>query len=161
MRGMVIRDAREEDLAFILRGLADNRLLEGRSVEQAAATEADERAYASSVARGTVRILEEGGEAIGFLSYALDFDVMYVSGGFVWIDLVYVHEDHRGRGLGKRLYEEAERLARANGCDRVVADVFAANRGSLAFHERVGFAPLYTIFEKTVAPTDQSSSEPR
>ena len=147
---MSFRDARADDLRFVLDGLADNRRIEGRSPEAAACTDADEAEYAARIAAGTVRILEIDGQPAAFLSYALDFEVMYVAGAFLWIDLVYVRASMRGRGLGKRLYVEAARLARQSGCAKVVADVFSANEGSVAFHERVGFTPLYTIFEREV-----------
>ncbi|MGF1466933.1 MAG: GNAT family N-acetyltransferase [Sandaracinaceae bacterium] len=149
---MRFRDAEVADLPFVLAGLEENRRLEGRPEASVVATERDRREYEQAVATGTLRVLEEGGQALGFLSYRLDVEVLYVSPPFLWIDLVFVAEEQRGRGLGRRLYAEAARLAQEAGCARVVADVFAANAGSAAFHRRLGFAPLYTILELDLQP---------
>lgn len=147
---MAIRDAQPNDLDFVLEGLERNRLIEGRSPEAAAVTPTDRREYAQCIESGRVRVVEDAGEPVAFLSFRLDFEVMYVTGRFLWIDLVYVRDDQRGGGLGRRLYDEAAHIARAHGCERVVADVFAANAGSIAFHQSVGFEPLYTIFARQV-----------
>ena len=147
---MEFRDARPSDLSFVLEGLEKNRVIEGRSATDAAATPDDARQYEARIGAKTVRVLEEGGAPIGFLSFELDLEVMYVPPPALFIDLVYVREDQRGRGLGRRLYEEAAALARQHGCDKIVADVFADNEGSARFHRRVGFEPVYTIFQKPV-----------
>ena len=47
---MSFRDARADDLRFVLDGLADNRRIEGRSPEAAACTDADEAEYAARIA---------------------------------------------------------------------------------------------------------------
>lgn len=143
---MTFRDAGEGDLAFLLDGLADNRAIEGHP--SPSITDADRAQYAARIDAGTVRMLEVDEEAAAFLSYELDREILYVPPPFLWIDLVYVRPSRRGRGLGRVLYEEAARIARARGATRVVADVFEENAGSRAFHERVGFRPLYTILAR-------------
>jgi GNAT superfamily N-acetyltransferase len=147
---MRIRYARREDLGFILGGLEDNRSLEGRPKRSPEARESVARAFETEIDEGRVRIAEDDEAPVAFLCFKLDFPVMYVTGKFLWIDLVYVRAGSRGRGLGKLLYEDAIELARENGCTKVAADVFAANTGSIEFHHSVGFEPLYTIFQREV-----------
>lgn len=146
---MEIRDGIASDLDFVIEGLQNNRALEGRPPEAIPAGPEVVEAFARELEAGRVRVVQDAGEPIAFLSFKLDFEVMYVTGRFLWVDLVYVHEDHRGRGLGRLLYEDAVQVAARHGCERVVADVFAANEGSAAFHHAMGFEPLYTIFAKT------------
>jgi ribosomal protein S18 acetylase RimI-like enzyme len=45
----------------------------------------------------------------------------------------------RGRGLGRQLYEEFFRLARADGRTSVTAVTSPVNAGSIAFHSSMGF----------------------
>jgi L-amino acid N-acyltransferase YncA len=52
---------------------------------------------------------------------------------------VYVHQDHRGRGVGRALMEELLRRARAAGLGVILARVVEGNPASLTLHEKMGF----------------------
>ena len=56
-----------------------------------------------------------------------------------YIHFVGVAPDARQRGLGRQLYEEFFRLARADGRNVVSAVTSPLNAGSVAFHESMGF----------------------
>jgi phosphinothricin acetyltransferase len=57
---------------------------------------------------------------------------------------VYVHQDHRGRGVGSALYESLLRLLRAQGFHTLYAGITLPNAASVGLHESVGFRPLCT-----------------
>ena len=59
--------------------------------------------------------------------------------GEAYIHFVGVHPGERGHGLGRQLYERFFEAVRAGGCDRVRAVTSPVNRGSVAFHRRMGF----------------------
>ena len=59
--------------------------------------------------------------------------------GEAYIHFVGIHPGERGRGLGRELYERFFAAVRARGCDRVRAVTSPVNRGSVAFHRRMGF----------------------
>lgn len=60
---------------------------------------------------------------------------------------VYVHEDHRKKGVGRRLYVELfERLSK-QGYYRACAGIVVPNPASQAFHESLGFT-LVGIYRK-------------
>ena len=144
-----LRSARESDLAFLLEGLESNRVVENRRPEDVGATRADREGLKEGIAGKNIRIVEVDGEAVGFLYFRPDFRVMYLEKGRVfWVDLVYVKQGHRGKGLGRLLYEDAARMAREGGFDRMVIDIFAANANSRKFHDRLGFKAVYTIYER-------------
>ncbi|UCG48169.1 MAG: GNAT family N-acetyltransferase [Phycisphaerales bacterium] len=144
-----VRDAREGDMSFLVEGLESNRALEGRAREDIRATRSDMEALKDGVARKNVRVAEVEGEAVGFLHFRTDFRVMYLErAGVFWVDLVYVKEGHRGKGLGRLLYEDAARIAREGRFDKMVIDIFAANANSQGFHRKLGFKPVYTIYQK-------------
>jgi GNAT superfamily N-acetyltransferase len=50
-----------------------------------------------------------------------------------------VDPDVRGRGIGRRLVEEALRIARAEGCYKVQLQSANARSGAHRFYEREGF----------------------
>lgn len=54
-------------------------------------------------------------------------------------DSVYVHRDHRGRGLGRMLLEELARLGRETGYHSIVARIVGDHEVSIALHRACGF----------------------
>ena len=89
-----------------------------------------------------ILVAEAGdGSLVGFLevglrSHAEGCDqsrpVGYVEG---W----YVVENHRQRGVGKRLYAAAEDWARSQGCAEMASDAEIGNTLSHSVHEHLGF----------------------
>ena len=75
---------------------------------------------------------------------------MYIYEKVFWVDLVYVDERYRGKGIGKMLYKDAVKIARGKGFNKIVIDVFDSNKNSLEFHKKLGFEPVYTIFRKHI-----------
>jgi uncharacterized protein len=57
---------------------------------------------------------------------------------FIYLDRVAVAADHRGQGIGGRLYDEVERRSRASWFTLEV-NLRPRNDGSLRFHARRGF----------------------
>jgi L-amino acid N-acyltransferase len=57
-------------------------------------------------------------------------------------DAVYVHREHRGRGLSRALMTELMRLAPARGVQVLIARIVEGNPASLALHEALGFATI-------------------
>jgi phosphinothricin acetyltransferase len=54
-------------------------------------------------------------------------------------DSVYVHRDHRGRGVGRLLLEELVRLGRDHGFHTVIARIVGGHEASIALHAVCGF----------------------
>ena len=58
---------------------------------------------------------------------------------------VYVHRDHRGKGLGIALMRKLIDAARSQEYHVMVGGIDAANRTSIALHEKLGFTHAGTI----------------
>lgn len=56
-----------------------------------------------------------------------------------YIHFVGVHPEYRSRGLGKQMYEWFFAALQARGCKEVHAVTSPVNKGSVAFHTRMGF----------------------
>jgi phosphinothricin acetyltransferase len=87
--------------------------------------------------------VDEKGELLGFASYgtfrawpAYKYSVEHS---------VYVHKDHRGKGLGLLLMQELIAAARAQQYHVMVGAIDLANKGSIALHQRLGFEHAGTI----------------
>ena len=145
---MHIRFAQSQDFDFIIQGLENNRRIEERPLNQISATETDKQEFHDAIKNQNIRIMEDETNPVGFLHFKIDAAVMYVEKRFFWIDLIYVDEKFRERGIGKLLYQDAIDIAKQNGLDTIVLDIFDANIRSKTFHEKLGFKPLYTIYTK-------------
>ncbi len=55
-----------------------------------------------------------------------------------YVHVIAVHRDHRGRGLGRKLYAAFADLAAARGCASIKAITTSSNTASIAFHESLG-----------------------
>jgi L-amino acid N-acyltransferase len=58
---------------------------------------------------------------------------------------VYVHQAHRGRGLGRNIMQELIAAARQNDKHVMIGGIDAANAGSIALHEKLGFKLIGTL----------------
>ena len=58
---------------------------------------------------------------------------------------VYVHKDHRGKGLGLQVMQALIAAVRENGLHTMVGAIDASNSGSIALHERLGFRLVGTL----------------
>jgi phosphinothricin acetyltransferase len=58
---------------------------------------------------------------------------------------VYVHKDHRGRGLGRAVMRELIAAARQNDVYAMIGGIDATNTGSIVLHEQLGFKHAGTL----------------
>ena len=81
--------------------------------------------------------VEENGELVAFL-----VGIVGSPADEAYVHFVGVHPEHRSGGLGRRLYEKFFAEARIRGYRSVRAVTFPVNKGSIAFHRRMGFEIL-------------------
>ena len=82
---------------------------------------------------------DDAGQLLGFASYGLFRPQPAYK--YTMEHSVYVHHSQRGRGLGRMLMEALIAEARARGnVHALVGAIDAANTGSRALHEKLGFA---------------------
>ena len=58
---------------------------------------------------------------------------------------VYVHKDHRGKGLGHTIMQALIARAREGAVHVMLGGIDASNTGSIALHERLGFKHVGTL----------------
>lgn len=100
---------------------------------------------------GRMVLAEAEGHAVALMGFSLDEDAAYVTDdvrrhGTV-TDLV-VAEEWRGRGIGRMMLEEAERLTREAGLKRLVIGALVANEKAERAYRAFGFEPYVSILSK-------------
>ena len=60
----------------------------------------------------------------------------------IYCHFIGVDPGFRGQGVGEALYQRLFSEAAMQGCQEVLAVTSPANRGSIAFHTRIGFQPI-------------------
>ncbi len=133
-----MRDATLEDLASIVE--IYNSIIPGRKVSADTEPVSVEQRlpwfHEHHPARRPIRVAEEDGEILGWLSLGDFWDGRPAYDGTAEIG-IYVKEGHRGKGIGRRLLEEAIRRAPDLGIKTLTAGAFAGNE--LSLFERFGF----------------------
>lgn len=68
----------------------------------------------------------------------------------LYIDDICVDESHRGKHIGKMLYDYVLCFAKENEFDNITLNVWAFNEGACKFYENCGMTPLKITMEKSI-----------
>ncbi len=76
------------------------------------------------------KVGDDGHTPLNIVEYDADGNIIGgILGGTYWgwmyIDILWVHENHRGKGIGSKLLTEAETEAKARGCHHVHLDTMS------------------------------------
>jgi ribosomal protein S18 acetylase RimI-like enzyme len=133
----VVRDAEHDDVMAICRfGEAYIRphyapLIGAPAADQQVRNWWNETHIGAAVAEGLVVVAETDGQLVGVGQRGR-------SGADHVVYKLYIHPQHRGRGLGPQLIDALTRQLPAN-ADRLYIEHFVANERAGAFYEREGF----------------------
>lgn len=90
----------------------------------------------------TIVILEDE-SIVGYLSYKIKEKHTKK----LDVDQLVILEQYRGKGLGKKLMDEAKKIAIDNGCDRIELNCWMFNENALAVYEHIGYNRQRIIYE--------------
>lgn len=83
-------------------------------------------------------VAEDAGAIVGSAMFGYD-------GHRGWVNYLAVDEAYRGRGLGRALMAEGERLLTALGCPKLNLQVREGNDAALAFYGAIGYTDDRTV----------------
>jgi phosphinothricin acetyltransferase len=92
-----------------------------------------------------IGVEDESGALMGFATYGVFRERPAYK--YTVEHSVYVHQDHRGKGLGLALMERLIEAARGQDLHVMVGGIDATNAVSIAMHEKLGFVLAGTIRE--------------
>lgn len=136
-----IREAVETDLETIMSLIGELAAYE-RLAHEAVADKEDMRRYLfGDRPAAEVLIAETRHEVspvpIGFALFFGTFSTFMGKPG-IYLEDVFVLEEHRGRGVGKALLRRLASIAVARGCGRLEWSVLDWNEPSITFYQRLG-----------------------
>lgn len=149
---LIFRNAREEDLPYLVQLLADDPL--GASREKVT-TPIDKR-YADAFSRidedanNQLVVIEKAGQVIAMLQLTF---IPYLTHTGSWrclIEGVRVHVDFRGRGIGRLFFEWAIKQARERGCQIVQLTSNKQRPEAIRFYSSLGFVASHLGFKLTL-----------
>ncbi|AYN92695.1 GNAT family N-acetyltransferase [Pseudomonas sp. LTJR-52] len=149
MTSLTIRRATLDDLPSIVSLLANDTLgatREDNSLPlQAAYVQAFEAINADANQFLAVAVVD--GLAVGTLQLSFLPYISHLGSWRAQIEAVRVHEQMRGSGLGRRLFEWAFDQARQRGCRMIQLTCDRARPDAHRFYESLGFTPSHTGFK--------------
>ncbi|MDR1804113.1 MAG: GNAT family N-acetyltransferase [Treponema sp.] len=144
-----IRFAVVEDVPLILdfiRKLAEYEHM----LDKVVATEEVLREWLFEKGKAEALIGEINGEPVAFALFFHNFSTFLGRGG-IYIEDLYVHEESRGKGIGRKMLEFLARLALERGCGRLEWWCLDWNKSSIAFYLSLGAVAMsdWTVYRVT------------
>jgi ribosomal protein S18 acetylase RimI-like enzyme len=87
---------------------------------------------------GRAWLIAEGERPVGYVVLTVSFSFEY-RGCDAYIDELYIAEEHRGRGIGRRAMEFVETVARELGVNAMHLEVSRDNEAALELYRRIGY----------------------
>ena len=146
MKNILIREANENDTPLILSFITKLSIYEKLPHEVSATVEILHKSIFIERNANVVFILEDGKE-IGFALYFYNFSTFTGKKGLYLEDL-FVLEEYRGRGYGKKLLSYLAEIAVREDCSRFEWIVLDWNTPSINFYKSLKAFPLsdWTVF---------------
>ena len=135
--GFVIRKATREDVPLVLDFIRKLAVYEKLSHEVVATEEMLDKHLFGEEKVAEVVIGYDFGVPVGFALYFFNFSTFLARPG-IYLEDLYVLEEHRGKGFGKALLTCLARLAVEKGCGRLEWAVLDWNEPSIEFYKSLG-----------------------
>ena len=151
----IIRKATESDAQLIfnlIKKLAIYEKMENEMITSVA--QLQENIFKNNFA--DVVIAEENSKPVGFALYFFNFSTFLGKHGLYLEDL-YVEEDCRGKGYGKKLLLHLVKIAKEKNCGRMEWSVLDWNEPSIKFYESLGAKGMdeWTVYRLDSETMDQ------
>ena len=140
---MIIRDIAKKDAADILSLIRAKAEFDG-CLASLKSKEAEIRdAFLSSEPKASAIVAEVEGMVVGIATYYKIYSTFIAKPG-IWLDDLFVYDEHRKLGAGRKLMEGLCDIALKTGCGRIDWIVARDNESGRGFYESIGA----TIFEE-------------
>ncbi len=152
---LTIRKAAAGDATLVLQFIRDLAVYEKLAGDVVAGVADIDRALFGANPKAFALIAEWEGEPCGFALYFFNFSTFLGKHG-VYLEDLFVRDNHRGKGVGKALLARLARIAKENDCARLEWWVLDWNAPAIDFYISLGAVPMdeWTVFRMTGAALD-------
>lgn len=149
---LIIREATESDVDTIFNFICELAVYE-KLMDDVTATPQVLIESLFVKKQAEVIIAEEGGVSLGFALYFHNFST-FKGKACLYLEDIFVKEEHRGRGIGKILFKRLAQIAVERDCKRFDWAVLNWNKPSIEFYKSLGAIPMdeWTVFRLTGEP---------
>ena len=149
---LIIREATESDVDTIFNFICELAVYE-KLMDDVTATPQVLIESLFVKKQAEVIIAEEGGVSLGFALYFHNFST-FKGKACLYLEDIFVKEEHRGRGIGKILFKRLAQIAVERDCKRFDWAVLNWKKPSIEFYKSLGAIPMdeWTVFRLTGEP---------
>ena len=140
MKNTEFRFAEREDAPLILRFIRSLAEYE-KMADDVVATEELLREWIFEKQKAEVIFALEDGKEVGFALFFHNFSTFLGRAG-IYLEDLFVLEDHRGKGYGKALLKKLAQIAVERGCGRLEWWCLDWNKPSIEFYRSLGAEPM-------------------
>lgn len=147
---IVIREAIFADCPVILEFIKALARFEQLEHQVSATLQILENSLFGTPPRAFALLAEAEGKPVGFCLYFYNFSTFTGKPG-IYIEDIFVSEQYRGLGIGKRFFATLAEIARLHQCSRIEWWVLDWNRKAIDFYTELGAVPMseWTVFRIT------------
>ena len=140
------RNAERKDVALILEFVRELAEYE-KMLDEVVADEATLETWLFDRQKAEVIFAVEDGKEIGFALFFHNFSTFLGRAG-IYLEDLYVKEEHRGKGYGKALLKKLASIAVERGCGRLEWSCLDWNKPGIDFYLSLGAEPMkdWTIY---------------
>lgn len=149
MQDITIRNARREDIPFILALSHAGTAIPGNQPQPDPTDPCYAEAFEEIRADPNERLIvvEKAGEVVGTLQLSFLRSLTHRGALYGQLENVHIRTDQRGNGLGTQLIEWAVQACREKGCRRVQLTSNKVRADAHRFYERLGFDRTHEGFK--------------
>ncbi len=150
MPDVIIREAAPADCPVLMELIRELARYEKLEHEVRADAEALRESLFGTHPYAYALLAETKGEVAGFCIYFHNFSTFLARPG-IYIEDIYVREEHRGLGIGRYFFTRLGEIAKAKKCGRIEWWVLDWNTPAHEFYRRLGAEPMdeWTVWRLT------------
>jgi GNAT superfamily N-acetyltransferase len=134
---MIVRHIEEKDVGDVLNLIRAKADFDGCLATLKSKELEIQEAFLSPQPKAKALVAEVGDKVVGVVTYYDIYSTFLAKPG-LWLDDLYIYNEFRGRGIGKRLMEALCNVALEAGCGRIDWIVARDNENGRSFYESIG-----------------------
>ena len=140
----IIRPAVATDLSELMNLIAEHAAYEQAAYFSEGKKEKLIRAIFEPPVRLYCEVVEEKEKLIGYVSYTYDYST-WQAAEYMYMDCLFLREEFRGMGIGGKIMEKLQTIARVKGCVNIQWQTPEFNTPAIGFYKKTGASELSKV----------------